>query len=172
MAGALCRPCKGPLPAHHRTELLSDVGLVERAAAIGADLGQRRLVDLADLFGGRRLAVGLGAVILARPSSGLPGVRLGIALGEGPGLALAGAGGLVELAAEALVLGLQVLNPSLKSLAVGTPDRFHVGIIRSSGTCRGAGGRQETVQLVLPALIKYRQSTYSVLNRTCRPDRP
>jgi hypothetical protein len=47
--------------------LLGDVSLVKRAAAIGADRGQWRLVDLVDLLGGRRLAVGLGAVILADP---------------------------------------------------------------------------------------------------------
>jgi hypothetical protein len=39
-------------------ELLGDVGLVEGAAAIGADLVQRRLVDLVDLLGAGRLAVG------------------------------------------------------------------------------------------------------------------
>jgi hypothetical protein len=39
------------------------------------------------------------------------------------------------LMAQALVLGLQVVNPSLKRLAVRTPNRFHTGIIRSIGTC-------------------------------------
>jgi hypothetical protein len=34
-------------------ELLGDVGLVEGAAAVGAGLGQGRLVDLIDLVGGR-----------------------------------------------------------------------------------------------------------------------
>ena len=106
-------------------ELLGDVSLVEGAAAVGADLGQRRLVDLVDLLGGRRLAVGLGAVILARLPSGLLGVRLGLALGKGPCLALAGAGGLVELAVEALVLGLQVADTSLKGLAARARDRLH-----------------------------------------------
>ena len=102
-------------------ELLGDVGFVERAAAVGADIGQRRLVDLVDLFGGRRLAVGLGAIVLARLAAGLARVRLGLALGEGPGLALAGTEGRVELTTEPLVLGLQVVDPSLKGLAVGTP---------------------------------------------------
>jgi hypothetical protein len=32
-------------------ELLSDVGFFERAAAVGADVGQVRLVNLVDLFG-------------------------------------------------------------------------------------------------------------------------
>src|SRR5205814_561612 len=41
-------------------ELLGDVGFVERAAAAGADIGQWCLVDLVDLVGGGRLAVGLG----------------------------------------------------------------------------------------------------------------
>src|SRR5262249_24705196 len=39
-------------------ELMGDVGLVERASAVGADLGQRCLVDLVDLFGAGRLPVG------------------------------------------------------------------------------------------------------------------
>jgi hypothetical protein len=40
-------------------------------------------------------------------------IELGLALGEGGGLALAGAGRLVELAAQALVLGLEVVDASL-----------------------------------------------------------
>src|SRR5262249_55584222 len=104
-------------------ELLGDVGLVEGAAAVGAGVGQTRLVDLVNLLGAGRWAVGLGAVVLAGLAPGLLRVRFGLALGEGGGLALAGAGRLVELAAEALVLGLQVVDPSLKELAVGTPDR-------------------------------------------------
>ena len=73
-----------------------------------AMLTQRRLVNLVNLFGAGRLAVGLGAVVLAGLAARLLGLVGGLALGEGGGLALAGAGGLVELAAEALVLGLQV----------------------------------------------------------------
>ena len=61
---------------------------------------------LGDLLGGWRLAVGLGAVVLARLAPGSLGACLGRALGEGSCLALAGAGGLVELAAGPLVLGL------------------------------------------------------------------
>jgi hypothetical protein len=52
-------------------ELLGDVGFVEWAAAVGADLGQRCLVDLVDLFGGRGLALGLRA-----GADGLTGRRL------------------------------------------------------------------------------------------------
>jgi hypothetical protein len=106
-------------------ELLGDVGFVQGAAAVGADSGQGRLVDLVDLIGAGRLAVGLGAVILAGLATGLLGLVGGLALGEGGGLALAGAGRLVELAAEALVLGLEVVKASLKSLAAGTRDRLH-----------------------------------------------
>jgi hypothetical protein len=109
-------------------ELLGDVGLVERAAAVGADAGQERLVDLVDLFGARRLAVGLGAIVLARLAAGLLGMVGGLALGEGGGLALAGAGRLVELAAEALVLGLQVTEASLKGLTAGTRDGLHTSL--------------------------------------------
>src|SRR5262249_44323607 len=89
-------------------ELLGDVRFVQRAAAIGAAVRQRCLVDLVDLLGGWRLAVGLGAVVLTRLAARLAGVRLGLALGKRPGLALAGAEGLVKLTAEPLLLGLQV----------------------------------------------------------------
>jgi hypothetical protein len=40
-------------------------------------------------------------------------------------VALAGAGRLVELAAEALVLGLQVAEAALENLAAGTRDGLH-----------------------------------------------
>ena len=101
------------------------------------------------------MAMGLSAVVSAGLAAGFLGLGRRLALGEGGRLALAGAGRLVELAVEALVLGLQVADPSQKGLAVGTPDRFHAGIIRSSGTCSCAHGSQETVQLELGALIKY-----------------
>src|SRR5262249_2827410 len=52
-------------------ELLGDVGLVEGAAAVGADVGQTRLVDLVNLLGAGRWAVGLGAVVLAGLAPGL-----------------------------------------------------------------------------------------------------
>src|SRR6516162_9065241 len=74
-------------------KLLGDVGLVEGAAAIGADVGQGRLVDLVDLFGAGGLAMGLGAVVLAGLTARPLGLVCGLALGEGGGLALAGAGG-------------------------------------------------------------------------------
>src|SRR5262249_35649980 len=77
--------------------------------------------------GGRRWA--LGAVVLARLAAGLLGLVCGLALGEGGGLALAGAGRLVELATEALVLGVQVAEASLKGLAAGTRDGLHAFII-------------------------------------------
>jgi hypothetical protein len=109
--------------------LLGDVGLVEGAAAIGAGGGQVCLVNLVELFGVGRLTVGLGAVVLAGLASGLLGLVRGLALGEGGGLALAGTGRLVELAAEAVVLGLQVAKASLKGLAAGTRDGFHTPII-------------------------------------------
>jgi hypothetical protein len=50
---------------------------------------------------------------------------LGLALGEGSGLALAGTEGRVELAAQTVVLGLQVAEASLKGLAAGTRGGFH-----------------------------------------------
>src|SRR5439155_9465140 len=94
-----------------------------------AAIGQRRLVDLVDRFGVGRLAMGLGAVVLARLAPGLLGLWSRLAFGEGGGLALAGAGRRVELAAETLVLGLQVTEASLKGLAAGTRNGFHTHII-------------------------------------------
>jgi hypothetical protein len=109
--------------------LLGDVGLVEGAASVGAGVGQRRLVNLVNLSGAGRLAAGLGAVVSAGLAAGLLGLVGGLALGEGGGLALGGTGRLVELAAEALVLGLEVAEALLKGLAAGTRDRFHISII-------------------------------------------
>ena len=136
-------------------ELLGDVGFVEGAAAVRADVGQRCLVDFVDLSGGRWLAVGLGAVVLARLAAWFARVRLGLALGEGACLAFAGTEGGVELTAQSLVLGLQVVNPSLEGLAVGTPNRFHTDILRSTGTCSCADGMWRIAQPQVGALIKY-----------------
>jgi hypothetical protein len=116
-------------------KLLGDVGFVEGATTIGANVGQGCLVDLIDLFDTGRSAVSLGAVVLARFSARLARIKLGLALGEGTGLALAGTECRVELATQALGLGLQVVNPPLKRLAIGTPKQFHTRIIRRIGTC-------------------------------------
>jgi hypothetical protein len=51
-------------------ELPGDAGFIERSAAVRADIRQGRLVNLVDLFGGRWLAVGLGAIVLARLAAG------------------------------------------------------------------------------------------------------
>jgi hypothetical protein len=82
-------------------------------------------VNLVDLSGGRWLTVGLRAVVLAGLAAWFARIELGRALGEGSGLALAGASRLVELAAQALVLGLEVVDASLKGLAAGTRDGLH-----------------------------------------------
>jgi hypothetical protein len=94
-------------------ELVSDVGFVEVSPAVRADVGQESLVDFVDLFGGRWLAVSLGAVVLTRLATWFARIQLGLALGERSGLALAGAACLVELTAEAFVLGLKVVDLSL-----------------------------------------------------------
>src|SRR6202030_1063408 len=136
-------------------ELLGHVRFVERSAAVGTDRGQRRFVDLVDLLGGGRLAVGGSAVVLARFAAGFLGVRFRFALCEGAGLALARPTGGIELAAQALVLGLQVIDPSLKSSAVGAPNRFHGSIIHSWRKCRCGTRHRRMDQLELEALIKY-----------------
>ena len=124
-------------------ELLGDVGFVQRAAAVGADSGRGRLVDLVDLLGAGRLAVRLGAVVLAGFAARLLGLVGGLAPGEGRGLALAGAGRLVELAAEALVLGLEVAEASLKGLAAGTRDGWHTFIIGEAGVSAALTATEE-----------------------------
>jgi hypothetical protein len=58
-------------------------------------------------------------------AAGLLGLVGGLGPGEGRGLPLAGAGRLFKLTAEALVLGLQVAQASLKGLAAGTGDGLH-----------------------------------------------
>src|SRR5262249_27567639 len=113
-------------------ELPGDVRFAQGAAASGAGVGQVLLVDLVDLIGAGRLAVGLGAVVFTGLAAGLLGPAGGRALGEGSGLALGCAGRLVELAAEALVLGLQGAEASLKGLAAGTRDGLHTPIIGES----------------------------------------
>jgi hypothetical protein len=82
-------------------------------------------VDLVNLFGVGRLAMGLGAVVLAGLTARLLGLVDGLSLGERGGLVLGGADSLIELAAESLVLGLQVTQASLKGLAAGTRDGLH-----------------------------------------------
>src|SRR5262249_651208 len=87
-------------------ELLGDVGFVEKSAAVGTAFRQLCPLDLLHLFRPGWLTVSLGAIVLARLAAGLARIELGLDLGEGSGLAFAGAGCLVELTAEALVLGL------------------------------------------------------------------
>jgi hypothetical protein len=144
-------------------ELLGNVGLVEWAGAVGAAIGQRRLVDLVDLFGVGRLAMGLGAVVLARLAPGLLGLCSRLALGEGGGLALAGAGRRVELAAETLVLGLQVTEASLKGLAAGTQDGLHTCIRREAGPQLRRPRPQDRDQWELHPLNKYDQPSLGSL---------
>jgi hypothetical protein len=112
-------------------------------------------VDLVDLFGGRGLTVGLGAVVWAGLSAGSLGLGRGLAFGEGGGLALAGAGRLVELTAEALVLRLQVTHASLKGLASGTRDRLHTSIIGEALATAALPRSWSRDQLELDALNKY-----------------
>jgi hypothetical protein len=79
--------------------------------------------------------VGLCAVVPSGLAARLLGLVRRRALGKGSGLALAGTEGQGELTMKPLVLGSQVADLTLKGLAVGTPDRFHTGIIPSSGLC-------------------------------------
>src|SRR5262245_22167646 len=126
-------------------ELLGDVSLVQGAATIGAAVRQRCLVDLVNLLGAGRLAVSLGAVVLAGLAARFARAGLGLALGEGAGLTLAGAEGRVELTSEPLILGLQIMNPPLKGLAAGAKIRLHVGIVRGSCARSGPGAADASI---------------------------
>jgi hypothetical protein len=64
-------------------ELLGDMGFVERAAAAGAAVRQRGLLDLIDLVRSGRLAVGLGAVVPAGLAAGSLGLGRGRPLAKG-----------------------------------------------------------------------------------------
>ena len=99
--------------------------------------------------------MGLLAVVLAGLAAGLPGLATGLALGEGGGLALAGARRLVELAAEALVFSLQVAEASLKGLAAGTRDGLHTSIIGGASAATALPQLRSRDQLELDALFKY-----------------
>src|SRR5262249_5996179 len=136
-------------------ELLGDVGLVERPSALWADVGQRCLVDLVNLLRAGRLAVGLGAVVLAVLAAGLLGLGGGLAPGEGGGLPLAGAGRLRKLAAEALILGLQVAQASPKGLAAGTQDGLHTFIIGKARAAAALPRPRSREQLELDPLNRY-----------------
>jgi hypothetical protein len=106
--------------------LAGDVGFLDGPAAAGAGLRQRGLVDFVEVGGW--LPMGLGAVIRAGVAAGPLRLGLGRPFGEGGGLALAGAGRVLELAAEALVLDLQVTEAPLKGLAAGTRDGLHTSL--------------------------------------------
>jgi hypothetical protein len=59
------------------------------------------------------LAVGLGAIILAKLATWPLEIRLGWSLGEGAGLALASTLGFIELLAERFDLRLQIGKATL-----------------------------------------------------------
>jgi hypothetical protein len=120
-------------------------------------------VNLVDPLGAGRLAVGLGAVILARLAAGLLGLVGGLALGKGGGLALAGAGRLVEVAAQALVLGLQAVVALLEVLAAGTRDGLHILIIGEAGVAAALPRLWGRDQLEADALNKYERDSSSRL---------
>src|SRR5262249_25100672 len=132
-----------------------DVNLVERAAAVGAGVGQGCFVNLVDLLGAGRLAVRLGAVVFAGLAVRLLGWVGGRGLWGGGGPALAGAGCLGGLGAEALVLGLQVLEAPPKGLAAGTRDGGHTPIIGGAQATAARHGLRRTDQFELDALNKY-----------------
>ena len=127
-------------------ELLGDMGFVEGAAAVGADMRQGRLVDLVDLFGAGRLAVGLGAVVLAGLAPRRLGLASGRSLGEGSGLALASTLLLFEQAGQPLDVGLQFSHTALERLAARAGGLNHTGIMANRPTFSGAGRHPSRAQ--------------------------
>jgi hypothetical protein len=87
--------------------LLVGVRLRDVAAAVGTSVGQRRLVDLVDPLG--RLAMGLGAVVLAGFATGFLRLGLGRPLRERSSLAFAGAALFIEKARQPF--DLSALSP-------------------------------------------------------------
>src|ERR1700749_4340597 len=86
-------------------KLLIEMILDDIAAASGTVIGQRSVERFIDLRGGRRLAVGMSAMLLARLAARLFGVRFGLALGERSRLSLGRAFEFVDALKE-LVDGL------------------------------------------------------------------
>src|SRR5262249_25462971 len=125
-------------------ELLGSVGLVERATAVRAGARQGRLVDLVDLFGPGRLAMGLGAVLLAGLTARPLRLGLGRPCGEGGGLALAPPLGLFEEAGQALDLCFELggAAPQVGDEAVAFPAAsagraLHTHIVAEGACLRG-----------------------------------
>jgi hypothetical protein len=106
-----------------------------------------------------------GAVVPAGLASGLLWLAGGLALGEGGRLALPGAGRLVELAAEALVLGLQVVEALLQGLAAGTRNGLHTSIIGKAPAPGALPQLRSRDQLELDTLIKYIRSSFADATR-------
>jgi hypothetical protein len=122
--------------------LVGDVGLLDGPAASGAGFGQGRFVGFVDVRGG--LAMGLGAVVRAGLAAGLFGLGLGRALGEGRGLALAGALGLFQLAGQAFDLSFELCEAALEvgdalvALPAALTDRgIHTLIVAREARRRG-----------------------------------
>ena len=90
----------------------------------------------------------------------------GLALGEGSGLAHAGAGRLLKLAAEALVLGLQVAEASLKGLAAGTRDWLHTSNIGPVQATAAPPRPRSRDRFQLDTLNKYRVGNFSRWSRS------
>ena len=115
--------------------------------------------------------MGLGAVVLAGLAAWLLGLVGGRPLGEGSGLALAGAGRLVQLAAEALDLGLQVTQAPLKGLASGTRDGLHTPIIGEAPAATALPQPQSQDQLELVSLSEslVELPLHEVIHPLCGP---
>jgi hypothetical protein len=142
--------------------LARDVGCLNGPAASGAGFGQGRFVGFVDVRGG--LTMGLGAVVRAGLAAGPLRRGLRRPLGEGRGLALAGALRLLQLAVQAFDLGFelgdtvpQVGDQAVALAAARAGREVHTSIIGRAGRPQlwGAVGSCSAGQS--GALIKYDQ---------------
>ena len=131
-------------------ELGVEVGLLDGAAAVGAGVGQGSVVAFVYLLRGRWWAVAMATVLGAGLAAGLLGVGLGRSLGEGSGLAFAGAEGVLELLAEFVAGTLELLQLLAQLLVLG--QEFLVGGGRHRSPRRGEATTRTGLSWRLPRL--------------------
>jgi hypothetical protein len=130
-----------PLECGRLLRLPDDPGPKTRASITGHFSIGRFMVAPVLLYGSWICRTGPNTGTTRRPSRAGPWRAPGAvvvepqeSLGHGAATGRVDARKRHRLTAEPLVLCRQAVNPALKVLPVGTPDRFHAGIMHSSGT--------------------------------------
>jgi hypothetical protein len=122
-------------------ERVGRAGLDEAAPAVRARVGPRPLVALGGLLG-RRRAVAVGAVGVARLAAGRLRVGLGRPLAERSGLTLAGARGLVRPPGQLGDLGREFGNLLGEFPATGARGLAHAAILPDQRPFNRTGCRE------------------------------